>query len=89
MAGTFQRQGAPTMRKRRRRLLGLLMIPIGLFAWCIGWSLFWMGKTKKKLKPLQAEHGGNLTFSVLLPEPKLELRNRGYTAEASEKERQD
>ena len=85
MADTFHRNVAPIMHKRRRRLLGLLLLPIGLLAWCIGWSLLWIGETKEKLKPRLAEHRGNLMFSVRLPEPKLKLRNRAYTAKAPEK----
>jgi hypothetical protein len=84
MAGKFNRNVAPIMGKRRRRPLGLLMVPIGALVWCIGWSLLWIGETKEKLKPKLAKQKGNLTFSALLPEPKLKLRNRGLIAEAPE-----
>jgi hypothetical protein len=82
MAVKFNRNVVPTMYKRRRRLFGLLMVPIGVLAWCIGWSLLWIGETKEKLRPMLVQQKGNLTFSALLPEPKLKLRNQGCTAEA-------
>jgi len=85
MTGKFNRNVAPIMHKRRRRLFGLLMIPIGVLVWCIGWSLLWIGETKEKLRPKLVEQKGNLTFSVLLPEAKLNLRNRGHTADAPKK----
>jgi hypothetical protein len=85
MAGKFDRNVVSVTYKRRRRPLGFLMIPIGVLVWCIGWSLLWIGETMEKLKPKLVKPRGNLTFSVLLPEPKLKLRNRGCTTEAPEK----
>jgi hypothetical protein len=61
------------------------MVPIGILVWCVGWSFLWIGEAKEKLRPKLAEQKGNLRFSALLPEPKLKLRNRGYTTEAPEK----
>ena len=75
----------PMMRKSRRRLFGLLITPVAVLVWCIGWSFLWIGETKEKLKPKLVAPKGNLTFSVLLPEPKLKTRTQGYAAEAPEK----
>lgn len=85
MAGKFDRNVVSVTYKRRRRPLGLLMIPIEVLVWCIGWSLLWIGETMEKLKPKLVKHRGNLTFSVLLPEPKSKLRIRGRSTEAPEK----
>jgi hypothetical protein len=61
------------------------MTPIAVLVWCIGWSLLWIGETKEKLKPRLVKPKGNLTFSVLLPEPKLKLRNQGYMLKRQKK----
>jgi len=85
MAGKFHRNVVPLIAKRRRGLFGLLMVPVGVLVWCIGWSILWIGEAKEKLRLKVVKENGNPTFSVLLPEPKLKLRNLGYTAEAAEK----
>lgn len=53
----------------RRIVVSFLLLPIAVFLWCIGWSLYWAGSksesTRAKLKlPVQKE----LNFYVLTPE---------------------
>jgi hypothetical protein len=56
------------MPKRNRAAL-LLVLPIAVFFWFIGWSLYWMGSRGKALKPGKMPVNG-LTFTVLMPEQK-------------------
>ena len=54
------------MRKRNKSAL-LLVFPIAVFVWFIGWILYWtgsMGKASKLSKATDSE----LTFAVLIPE---------------------
>jgi hypothetical protein len=37
--------------RKRRAAISLLAMPIVVFIWFIGWSLYWFGRKKKKLKP--------------------------------------
>jgi hypothetical protein len=37
--------------RKRRPAISLLAMPIVVLIWFIGWSLFWFGEKKKKLKP--------------------------------------
>ena len=71
--------------KRRRRALGLLMIPFALLIWCVGWNLFWIGEAKQKLRPRSVNQTAKLSLAVLLPQPKLKLRNRECMVKAPEK----
>lgn len=61
------------------------MIPFGVFVWCIGWSLLWIGEASAKLKPQLAQQTGKLNFAALLSHPKLKIRNPNYIAETTEK----
>jgi hypothetical protein len=53
---------------RRNRVVSFLIMPIAVFFWGIGWSLYWIGSTKKitKHKPqlsVQKE------LSIFVPTP--------------------
>ena len=63
----------------------MLMIPFSVLLWCVGWSLYWIGEAKDKLKPKSPDQMEKLALATLLPYPKLKLGNRGYAAEAPEK----
>jgi hypothetical protein len=54
------------MRKRNRAAL-LLILPVAVFTWFIGWSLYWIGSGGKVAKPSKMPDSG-LTFTVLIPE---------------------
>lgn len=73
------------MRKRRRRVFGLLIIPFAALVWCVGWSLCWVGDVKEKLKPKLPSQMEKLTLAAILPHPKLKLRSPGYVAKTQEK----
>ena len=77
------------MRKRRRGIFRLLIIPFVVLVWFIGWSLYWVGEAKEKLKPKLPNRVDKLTLAVLLPRLKLKLRNPNYAAEAPEKIKPD
>jgi hypothetical protein len=56
------------MRKQNRVAL-LLILPIAVFLWFIGWSLYWIGSSGKVAKPRKIPDSW-LTFTVLMPEQK-------------------
>ena len=57
------------MRKRNRIAL-FLILPIVVFIWFIGWSLYWTGSRKESAKPKEISDQKELTFTVLMPEQK-------------------
>jgi len=57
------------MRKRNRVALFLVM-PLAVFFWVFGWSLYWIGSKKKLAKPVKRDSGKELAFTVLIPEQK-------------------
>ncbi len=56
------------MRKRNRVVLFLLM-PIMVFMWLIGWSLYCIG-SREDAKPRKASNQNELTFTMQMPEKK-------------------
>ncbi len=56
------------MPKRNRAAL-LLVLPIAVFIWFIGWSLNWIGSKEHAAPPSAKPHDG-VTFTVLMPEQK-------------------
>jgi hypothetical protein len=57
---------------KRNRIAALLMVPIAVFLWCIGWGLYYTGWKKEKTRPKAISEANNLTFAVLLPEKQIE-----------------
>jgi hypothetical protein len=57
------------MRKRNRVAL-LLILPVVIFIWLIGWSLYWIGSKGRVAKPRKIIDRKELTFTVLMPEEK-------------------
>jgi hypothetical protein len=45
-------------------------MPLAVIFWFIGWSLFWIGSRKRKVKPVRKPAHEELRFAVLLPEQK-------------------
>jgi hypothetical protein len=61
--------------RRRNRFTLFLALPVAVFLWVFGWSLYWtgskkIGSSKKLAKPRKKESSKELTFSVLMPEQK-------------------
>ena len=61
------------MPKLNRAVLLLLMLPIVIFIWFIGWSLYWIGSTREVNKPRKIDQK-ELTFTVQMPEEKHETQ---------------
>ena len=38
-------------RGRRNRLVTILLLPVLVVAWLIGWSLYWVGSRKDRVQP--------------------------------------
>jgi hypothetical protein len=55
---------------RRNRAALLLILPIVIFMWFIGWSLYWIGSRGGAAKPRKTIDRKELTFTVLMPEEK-------------------
>ena len=47
-----------------------LVMPVAVFFWFFGWSLYWIGSNKKLSKPRKKESSKELTFTVLMPQQK-------------------
>jgi len=47
-------------------------MPIAIFLWCVGWSLYWIGGKKETAKPKMITQANALTFTVILQEQKIE-----------------
>ncbi len=56
----------------QRRNLGavLLMLPLAVFLWFIGWSFFWIGSRRTVIKPKRLSDSNELVFMVLMPQEK-------------------
>jgi len=58
------------MHKLNRAALLFLMLPMVIFIWLIGWSLYWIGSIREVGKPRKIVDQKELTFTVLMPEEK-------------------
>jgi len=47
-----------------------LLMPLAVFFWVFGWSLYLIGSNKKLAKPRKKDSSKELTFTVLMPEQK-------------------
>ena len=57
--------------RKRKRIYVLLAMPVAVFLWLIGWSLYWIGARKEKSKPEPVKHKENVTLGMLLAEDKI------------------
>jgi len=57
---------------RRNRLLTFSALPAVCFIWLFGWSLYWIGTHRERLKVTRKPEKSTTTFVVLLPEQNLE-----------------
>lgn len=51
----------------------LLMLPVAVFLWFVGWGFYWVGSRTKqvRVKPAKTINADELTFTVLEPENKI------------------
>jgi hypothetical protein len=56
--------------RQRNRIALFLILPIVIFIWFIGWSLYCTGSRKESAKQKEISDQKELTFTVLLPEQK-------------------
>jgi len=55
----------------RNRIVVLLLMPIAVFLWCLGWSFYCVGSGKQAATP-RIRAANELTLGLLLPENKIE-----------------
>jgi len=56
----------------RNRAISLLLMPVVVFLWFIGWSLYWFGlKRRTEMPQPKSPHEKDLTFIVPVLENKL------------------
>ena len=68
----------PHIHKRNRIAL-LLTLPIVVFAWFIGWSLYWIGYKEKVVKPKKMSVNEELTTTVAVPEIEYAIQHKADT----------
>lgn len=57
------------MRIRNRKVI-LMLLPIAILLWTIGWGLFWAGSRNEPQEPKPAAEADNhITTGLLLEEP--------------------
>jgi flagellar basal body-associated protein FliL len=54
--------------RRRNRFTMILVMPLVVLIWVIGWSLFWLGSNKGSAAPIKRAESRPLAFSVVMPE---------------------
>jgi len=47
---------------KRRNMLALLAIPLGVFLWSIGWSFYWIGQKNERLRAAPVNKKENVTL---------------------------
>jgi flagellar basal body-associated protein FliL len=55
------------MRKRNRAIV-LLLLPIAVFLWLIGWSFLWIGSKEKSKTPKRAPEPQATSMMIMVPE---------------------
>jgi hypothetical protein len=74
------RQSVPRPRAHKRNRIALfLTFPIVVFAWCIGWSLYWIGYKEKVVKPKKMSVNEELTTTVTMPEMEYAIQHKAST----------
>jgi hypothetical protein len=53
---------------RRNKVFLLLVFPLAILIWSIGWLLYWTGSLRKSEKPKRMPTASDLKFSVFAPE---------------------
>jgi len=56
---------------RRNRAVTLMLMPMAVFLWCLGWSLYWSGSRKNAMSQPKLSRDEDLTFIVPVPEQKV------------------
>ncbi len=55
---------------RRNKMVLLLSLPIVVILWFIGWSLMWVGQSRRQLNKAESLNQAALSFVVDMPEVK-------------------
>ena len=61
----------------RNRLILFLAMPIVVFFWFLGWSLYWIGSMKHEVKSADKKYLHDLAFEVLAPEQQYAEQHAG------------
>jgi len=61
-------------RRRRNRLVTVLLLPVLVVAWFIGWSLYWVGSRKDREQP-KIRVKGQEEHVTLIPASAVEQEN--------------
>jgi hypothetical protein len=56
--------------RKRNRIAWFLIMPLAVFFWFFGWSLYWTGAKKLQIKRKPTHTQAELTFTVIMPEQK-------------------
>jgi len=55
----------------RNRAILLLLMPVAVFLWCVGWGIYWFGSKRNGSVPRKLLGEKDLTFVVPVPEQKV------------------
>jgi uncharacterized membrane protein len=56
--------------RNRNKAVSILVLPLALFFWVIGWVFYWLGSPKKNSAKDKVKNVAQLKFAVLVPEQK-------------------
>jgi hypothetical protein len=61
--------------RKRRRALTLVLLPVIVFIWFVGWSLYWIGSQRKTPEKESVPKEYNFTMLVIPNEQAIEAEN--------------
>jgi len=62
----------------RNRLIKLLLLPVGVFLWIIGWTMMWAGaRQEQETKPETATEEKSITIMPMIPEEEEQFETSG------------
>jgi len=56
--------------RRRDRTVAFLLMPVAVFLWCFGWSLYWIESKRKTIAPKQSVRKRGASNFASWSEPK-------------------
>jgi len=65
---------------KRNPIVVILLMPIALCLWLLGWGLYSAGNRQKKAKPkiIQAQRRDHLSFTIAIPEEEPYIINKAH-----------